>query len=132
MYILQKYKRNNSYKSDNNVTYIEPDKLSALKKRCKKQEKNVKKWEVYTTQRVGPKRQKVPKELSIGESNRRYADVCVMVKDPKTGKGKILCALLNSGCTKSIILKKFTSPQVQTRLNKKMLHLRNVWWSFHI
>ena len=43
MYILQKYKRNNSYKSDNNVTYIEPDKLSALKKRCKKQEKNVKK-----------------------------------------------------------------------------------------
>ena len=42
-----------------------------------------------------------------------------MVKDPKTGNGKMLCALLGSGCTKSIILKKFTLPKAQTRLNEK-------------
>ena len=45
--------------------------------------------------------------------------MCVMVNDPKTGKGKILHVLLDSGYTKSIILKKFTSPKAQTRLNKK-------------
>ena len=101
------------------MPYIEPVKLSALKKKYNKQEKQLRKWEVYATQRVGPKQQKVLKELSIGESNWQYADVCVMVKDPKTWKGKMLCVLLDSGYTKSIILKKFTSPQVQTRLNEK-------------
>ena len=120
MYISQEYKRNMGYESDDNVNHIEPDELSALKKKCKKQEKKLKKnshWEVYATQRVGPKKRKVPRELSIGESNRRYADVCVMVKDPKTGKGKMLQALLDLGCTKSIILKKFTSRKLQTRIN---------------
>ena len=105
--------------SDNNVPHIDPDKFSALKKKYKKQEKQLRKWEIYAIQRVGPKRQKVPKELSIGKSNQQYADVCVMVKDPKTGKGKMICALLDSGCIKSIILKKSTSPQVRTRLNEK-------------
>ena len=111
MYISQEYKRNNSYKSDNNMTHIEPDELSALKKKYKKQEKKLRKWEVYATQRVGPKRQKVPKELSIGKSNPRYADVCVMVKDPKTEKEKMLRALLDSDCTKSIILKSIHRPK---------------------
>ena len=43
MYISQEYKRNNGCKSDNNVTNIEPNELSALKKKCKKQEKNLRK-----------------------------------------------------------------------------------------
>ena len=100
------------------MTHIDLDQLNALKKKSKKEGKRIKKrWEVYTTQRVGPKQRKVPKELSIGESNRQYADVRVMEKDPKTGKGKMLCALLDLVCTKSIILKKFTLPEAQTRLN---------------
>lgn len=45
--------------------------------------------------------------------------MCVIVKDPRTRNGKMLQALLNSGCTKSIILKKFTSPEAQTRLSDK-------------
>ena len=42
-----------------------------------------------------------------------------MVKDPRTLKRKMLRVLLDSGCTKSIILKKFTSPKAQTRLSDK-------------
>ena len=42
-----------------------------------------------------------------------------MVKDPRTGKGKMLRALLDSGCTKSIILKSFTSPKERKQLSKK-------------
>lgn len=42
-----------------------------------------------------------------------------MVKDPRTGKGKMLQALLDSGCTKSIILKSFTSPKERKQLSKK-------------
>ena len=57
------------------------------------------------------KRRKVPEQLSIaGQNNQQYTDMCVMVKGPKTGKGKMLCPLLDSGCIKSIILKRFTSP----------------------
>ena len=44
-------------------------------------------------QRVGLKRRKVPKQLSIGQSNQQYSDICVMVKDRKTGKGRMLRAL---------------------------------------
>ena len=42
-----------------------------------------------------------------------------MVKDPRTGKGKMLRALLDSGCTKSIILKSFTSPKARTQLSRE-------------
>ena len=42
-----------------------------------------------------------------------------MVKGPKTGKGKMLHALLDSDCTKSIILKKFILPEAQTKTNEK-------------
>ena len=42
-----------------------------------------------------------------------------MVKDLKTGKGKMLPPLLDLGCTESIILKKLTLPKGQTRLTKK-------------
>ena len=63
MYISQEYKRNNGYESDDDVNHIEPDVLSSLKKKCKMQQKKLRKrWEIYATQRVGPKRRKVPKE----------------------------------------------------------------------
>ena len=55
----------------------------------------------------------------IGQSNRRYADICVMVKDPRTDKGQMLRVLLDSGCTNSIILKSFTSPKTRTQLSKE-------------
>ena len=42
-----------------------------------------------------------------------------MVKDPRTGKGTMLRALLDSGCTKSIILNEFTSPKATTQLSKE-------------
>ena len=42
-----------------------------------------------------------------------------MVKDPRTGKGTMLRALLDSGCTKSIILKSFTSLKKRKLLSKK-------------
>ena len=127
MYISQEYKGNNGYKSDDNVQHIEPDKLSAFKKKFKKQERQLRKWEVNDTHCVGSKRRKVPNKLSIEESNQQYADVCVMVKVPKTGKEKILFALLDSGCTKPIILQKFTSPQVRTRLIEKDCYTYNIY-----
>ena len=43
MYITLEYKRNNGYRSDNNVTHINPDEFQFLKKRCKKEEKCIKK-----------------------------------------------------------------------------------------
>ena len=70
MYIIQAYKCNNNYESNNDMTHINPEELNFLKKKCKKEEKKLKwSWEVYTTQRVGPKRRKVPKKLSIGKNN---------------------------------------------------------------
>ena len=42
-----------------------------------------------------------------------------MVKDPRTEKRKMLRALLDSGCTKSIILKSFTLPKARTQLSKE-------------
>ena len=66
MFIAQEFRKNNSYDSDNAATHINPDELNSLKKKCKKMEKQLKKrWEVYATQRVGPKRRKISKELSI-------------------------------------------------------------------
>ena len=112
IYITQKYKRNNGYGSDNDVIHMNPDEINYLKEKCKKKEKKLKqRWEVYTTQRARPKRKKVAKELSIGKNNWRYTGLCVMVKDSRTGKGRILHALLDSGCTKSIILKSLHCPK---------------------
>ena len=42
-----------------------------------------------------------------------------MVKDPRTGKGKMLRALLDSGCTKYITLKSFILPKTRTKLSKE-------------
>ena len=42
-----------------------------------------------------------------------------MFKDPRTGEGTMLRALLDSGCTKYIILKSFTSPEARTQLSKE-------------
>ena len=43
----------------------------------------------------------------------------MIVKDPRTGKGKMLRLFLDSGCTKFIILRKFTSPKTRTKLKEK-------------
>ena len=106
MFISQEFKRNNGYGFDNHIIHINPDKLTLFKKKCKKVQKQLKgRWEVYGTQCVDTKRRKVPNEIYIGQRNQQYSIVCVMVNDPKTGKGTTLRALLDSGGTKSIILK---------------------------
>ena len=41
-------------------------------------------------------------------SNRQFAEMIVMVKD-ENGKGTMCRALLDSGCSRTIILKQFTN-----------------------
>ena len=85
MYISQEYNIDNGYNSSAQVNDIDPDQLTTLKKKAKKTEHELHcRWEVYATLCVGPKRQKVPKEQTIGQSNQQYVDVCVLVKDPRT------------------------------------------------
>jgi hypothetical protein len=48
-------------------------------------------------------------------SRRRYSEVCVQKID-SNGKGRMLRALLDSSCSKSIILKKFTEKKRRTKL----------------
>ena len=80
MFITQQYKKDNGmHLEDKNIGEIEKDKLEVLLKRAKKAKLLKRSWEVYTVQRVGPKRQKIPKEQSIGQNNQRYADIYVMV-----------------------------------------------------
>ena len=118
IYVAHQYWQDNGMDLDEDVKYIDGDQLKSLRKKSKKVEKALKlSWQVYTVQHVGPKRRKVPKEQSIGQSNQQYVDICVMVKDPRTGKGKMLRALLDSGCTKSIIFKSFTLPKARIQLH---------------
>ena len=50
IYIILKFKKKNGYASDDQMIHIDTDKLSSLKKKYKKEEKELKKrWEVYTT-----------------------------------------------------------------------------------
>ena len=73
MYIAQAYKGNNGYDSNSSVTSIGVDELKVLKKRTKTATRQLKRnWEAYTTLCVGPKRRKVPKELTIAQSYQRY------------------------------------------------------------
>ena len=132
MYISQEYKQNNGYKSDNNVPHIEPDKLSALKKTFKKQEKQLRKWEVYATQRVGPKRQKVLKELSIGESNQQYADVCNNERSKDWKRENALRTTWFRLYQIYNIEKVYIAPSANYTKQNRLLHLQNVWWSFHV
>jgi hypothetical protein len=48
-------------------------------------------------------------------STRRYSEVCVQVVDSNR-KGRMLRALLDSGCSKSIILKEFTEKKQRNKL----------------
>lgn len=66
-----------------------------------------------------PKRRQTPKVQSMGRNNRCFADLCVLAKELKTGKENVLRAFLDSGCFKSIILGKFTSPNAQNRLKNE-------------
>ena len=89
MYIAQQYRTDNSMESNKEDNSIDDCQLKGLRKKAKKVKKILKRsWEVYTVQRVALKQQKVPKEQLIGQSNQQYADICVMVKDPRIGKEK--------------------------------------------
>jgi hypothetical protein len=48
-------------------------------------------------------------------NTRRYSEVCVQVVD-SNGKGRMLRALLASGCSKFIILKEFTEKKQRNKL----------------
>ena len=66
MYVAQQYWVDNDMDSEEDVKFIEGNQLKTLKKKGRKAEKALKRsWEVYTVQRVGPKRRKVSKEQSI-------------------------------------------------------------------
>ena len=69
---------------------------------------------------LGTKRRQILREKSptLRGSTNRYADICIMVKDDK-GKAKMLRALLDSGCSKSIILREFTSKSRRRILDEK-------------
>jgi hypothetical protein len=57
----------------------------------------------------------VNKKKTIRASTRRYLEVCVQVVD-SNGKGRMLRALLDSGCSKSIIFKEFTEKKRRNKL----------------
>jgi hypothetical protein len=57
----------------------------------------------------------VNKKKTIIASRRRYLEVCVQVVD-SNGRGRMLRALLDSGCSKSIILKQSTKKKQRTKL----------------
>jgi hypothetical protein len=57
----------------------------------------------------------VNKKKTIIASRRRYSEMCVQVIDSE-GRGRMLRALLDSGCSKSIILKQFTEKKRRTKL----------------
>lgn len=54
----------------------------------------------------------------IGNQQRCHMECVIMVIDSK-GKAQIVQALLNTGCTRSIILKKFTKSKRRTKLNSE-------------
>ena len=51
-------------------------------------------------------------------SQQRFSDICVIVIGTK-GKSSMLCCLLDTGCTKSIVLMKFTDKKQRSKLSKK-------------
>jgi hypothetical protein len=57
----------------------------------------------------------VNKKKTVIASTRRYSEVCVQVVD-NGGKGRMLRALLDSACSKSIILKEFTEKKRRNKL----------------
>ena len=65
-------------------------------------------------------------------NNTTVYDIIIMVKD-QNGKGMILRALLDSGCSRTIILKQFTNRKNRRLLaekdKNKIHHLR---WVFHV
>jgi hypothetical protein len=57
----------------------------------------------------------VNKKRTITASRRRSSEICVRIID-STDKGRMLRALLDSSCSKSIILKQFTEKKRRTKL----------------
>ena len=62
------------------------------------------------------------KRACVNNTERRFAEAVVMVVD-SNGQGRMLQALFDSGCSKSIILKKFTESKQRTKL-KPRDHIR--------
>ena len=62
------------------------------------------------------------KRAYINNTQRQFAEAVVMVVDSE-GRGRMLRALFDSGCSKSIILKKFTESKQRTKL-KPRDHIR--------
>ena len=49
---------------------------------------------------------------------RRFSDICVIVIDTE-GKVRMIHCLLDTGCSKSIVLKKFTDKKERSKLDRK-------------
>ena len=62
------------------------------------------------------------KRAFVNNTERRFAEAVVMVVDSQ-GRGRMVRALFDSGCSKSIILKKFTESKRRTKL-KPRDHIR--------
>jgi hypothetical protein len=75
----------------------------------------------------------VNKKKTIIASMRRYSEMCVRGID-SNGKGRMLRALLDSGCSKSIILKQFTEKKQHTKLigRQRLSRICNLWWQFPV
>ena len=58
-----------------------------------------------------------PRKPTKEDEQRRFAEVIVMIVDDD-GNHKPACALLDSGCSRSIILKEFTSRKRRTSSRK--------------
>ena len=51
-------------------------------------------------------------------ARRRFSGICVIVLNIK-GNERMLCCLLDTGCSKSIVLKKFTDKKYRSKLSKE-------------
>ena len=106
MYVATLYREDNNLSYDEQVHSINPDDLNPYKKRYKQAKKF---WnENQAVHQVGVKQRKIQKQYNPRELlQQQYCDIIIMVKD-KDEKGMMLCALLGSGCWRTIILKQFT------------------------
>lgn len=67
------------------------------------------------------------KQPFVGSEQQQFAEVIVTVVDYK-GKSRMVRALLNTGCSMSIILKKFTKQKQQNKLNQNKSSIPDTQW----
>ena len=106
---------------DVDIEDLDDDDINDYKKQARKVTKSLNKWGIVKAAPAG----RVNKKLRVHLANnpkgkfiqgRRFSDICVMVINSK-GKGRMIRCLLDSGCSKSIILKKFTDKNQRTKLS---------------